>query len=224
MRMQFVLLHSPLVGPTTWRWVAGALSATGHDVTVPDLRTAALVGDPEAVITAAAAAVHAAWSAPVLVGHSGAGSILPSVAERLGGNRRRLVFVDAGLPPCEGRVTLGGPFLDSLRTLADDGVLPKWSTWWGEGVMQLLVPAAERRAALEAEMAEVPLAFFESSLDMPTRWCESPGSFVLLSESYRGDAERARALGWPTVERLGGHLDIVNDPDEIARTILELAS
>jgi len=36
-------------------------------------------------------------------------------------------------------------------------------------------------------------------------------------------AERSRALGWPTVERLGGHLDIVNDPHGIARTIIELA-
>jgi hypothetical protein len=59
---------------------------------------------------------------------------------------------------------------------------------------------------------------------MPDGWCEGPGPFILLSESYRGDADRARALGWPTVERLGGHLDIVNRPDDIARTILELAS
>ena len=27
------------------------------------------------------------------------------------------------------------PTLDQLRSLAVDGVLPKWSTWWGDGVM-----------------------------------------------------------------------------------------
>ena len=222
--MQFVLLHSPLVGPTTWRWVAGALLAAGHDVAVPDVRNAAVVGHPEAVIASAVAAVPRGWSAPVLVGHSGAGSILPSVGERLGGNRRKLVFVDAGLPPCEGRVTPAADFLDQLRTLAVDGVLPRWSTWWDEGVMQVLVPCAERRVELESEMVEVPLAFFESSFQAPEKWCETPGSFLLLSESYLADAERARTLGWSTVERLGGHLDIVNDPDGIARTILELTS
>jgi hypothetical protein len=46
---------------------------------------------------------------------------------------------------------------------------------------------------------------------------------VLLSESYREDAERARRLGWPVIERLGGHLDIVSDIDNVAHMILEVA-
>jgi hypothetical protein len=35
-----------------------------------------------------------------------------------------LVFVDAGLPPCEGTFSVGGDFLGSLRELAGDGLLP----------------------------------------------------------------------------------------------------
>jgi hypothetical protein len=222
--MQIALFHSPLVGPTTWRWVAGSLVAAGHDVAVPDLRDAAVSSDPRLLMAAAATAVPRRWPTPVLVGHSGFGSILPSVAERLGGRALRIVFVDAGLPPCEGSATASAGFLDQLRGLAIDGVLPKWSTWWGEGVMEMLVPAEDRRAALDAEMPEIPLAFFESAFDVPDGWCQTRGSFLQLSEPYREDAERAHLLGWPTVDRPGGHLDIVNDEDGIARTIVELAT
>jgi hypothetical protein len=221
--MQFALFHSPLVGPATWRWVAGSLVATGHDVAVPDLRDAAVTGDPDVMIAAAATAIPRRWSTPVLVGHSGFGSILPSVAQRLGGHPLRIVFVDAGLPPCEGSATPSADSVDHLRQLAVDGVLPKWSTWWGEGVMEMLLPAVDRRVELEAEMPEIPLAFFEAPFDVPEGWCQARGSFLLLSERYRDDAERARSLRWPTIERLGGHLDIANDPDRIA-IIVELAS
>jgi hypothetical protein len=220
--MQFALFHSPLVGPTTWRWVAGSLVAAGHEVTVPDLRDAAVTGDPDAMIAAAATAIPRGWSTPVLVGHSGFGSILPPVADRLGERSPKIVFVDAGLPPCEGPAMPSADLLDHLRTLAVNGVLPKWSTWWGEGAMEMLVPADDRRAELEAEMPEIPLAFFESPFDLPEGWCQMRGFFLLLSEPYRDDAMRARSLGWPTVDRLGGHLDIVNDPDRIAHMIVEL--
>jgi hypothetical protein len=220
--MQLALFHSPLVGPTTWRWLANSLDVAGHDVVVPDLRDAALAGDPGAMIASAADAIPHDWSAPVLVAHSGFGSLAPLVAERLGGPPT-FVFVDAGLPPCHGRATPSADFLDHLRTLAVDGVLPKWSTWWGEGVMETLVPARDRRVELEAEMPEIPLTFFESAFEVPGGWCESRGSFLLLSEPYRDDAERARALGWPTVHRLGSHLDIVNDPDGIADVIVGLS-
>jgi hypothetical protein len=222
--MQLALFHSPLVGPTTWRWAARSLVAAGHDVVVPDLRDAAVTGDPGVMIAAAATAIPDGWSTPVLVGHSGFGSVLPSVAERLGRHSPRIVFVDAGLPPCEGPATPSAHFLHRLRELAVDGVLPKWSTWWGEGVMEMLVPAADRRVDVEAEMPEIPLGFFESPFDVPEGWCQRRASFLLLSEPYRDDAERARSLGWPAVDRLGGHLDIANDPDGIANMIVELAS
>lgn len=90
--------------------------------------------------------------------------------------------------------------------------------------MEMLVPAVDRRVELEAEMPEIPLAFFDAGFDVPEGWCQARGSFLLLSEPYRDDAERARSLRWPTVDRLGGHLDIANYPDRIARIILELAS
>src|SRR5947207_9417781 len=147
--MKFVLVHSPLAGPTTWRWVADTLSRAGHETIVPDLRAVAASGQPGAVISTTAALVPQEWAAAVIVGHSGAGSIIPSIAATLGRRTARMVFVDAGLPPCEGRVTPSADFLEQLRALAGEGHLAKWSTWWGDGVMESRVPARHQRAELE---------------------------------------------------------------------------
>jgi pimeloyl-ACP methyl ester carboxylesterase len=219
--MRFMLVHSPLVGPATWQWVAEALQSSGHDVAVPDLREAAITGAPRAVVRAA---LHRTGKEPtVLVGHSGAGFLLPSIAAGLESPVRRLVFVDAGVPPCDGEATTSAEFLEQLRSLASDGTLPKWSTWWGKRVMETLVPDGSRRAVIEAEMPQVPLVLFESPTPVPVGWCEGPGAFVLLSEPYRRDANTARSLGWPVVEDLGNHLDIVNDPESVARRLVGLA-
>ncbi len=108
--------------------------------------------------------------------------------------------------------------------MAVDGVLPRWSRWWGEDVMERLVPDAQRRPEVEAELPEVPLAFYETAILLPTGWCDAPGGYVLLSEAYRGDAATAVSLGWPTVELLGGHLDIVNRPEAVAGGLIKLAT
>lgn len=219
--MELLLVHSPLVGPTTWRWVAAALAAAGHDAVVPDLRASAVTGRPQAVVDEAAAATPSGWTEPVVVGHSGAGFLVPSIADRLGA--AQTVFVDAGLPPTTGPASAGADILDGLRTMAVDGTLPRWSTWWGPDVMRALVPHDARRARVEAELPEVPLAFYEVAMELPSDWSRRQSSFLLLSEAYRADADRARALGWSLTERVGGHLDIVSAPEVITPLIIELA-
>lgn len=62
----------------------------------------------------------------------------------------------------------------------------------------------------------MPLAFFEAPVTAPAGWCGRSAAFVLLSEPYRSDAERARSLRWTVVERLGTHLDVANDEEAIA--------
>jgi pimeloyl-ACP methyl ester carboxylesterase len=218
--MMFVLVHSPLVSPATWRWVAEVLRRLGHEAVVPDLTVAATAGDPHAVIRAARPPT--ATDTPVIVGHSGAGFLLPWIAASAGSPPRRLVFVDAGVPPCEGDATAGANVLDGLRGLAVDGILPIWSRWWGEGAMETLVADEARRNDVDAELPEVPLAFYETPMTIPAGWCGTPGAFVLLSEAYRQDATTATALGWRVVELPGGHLDIVNHPEAIGRTLVDL--
>ena len=218
--MRFLLVHSPAVGPSTWRWVANALHSRGHEAILPNLVAAAMTGDPLAFGHAAAKAVDGGGEITV-VGHSAAGVILPLVAT-LAPNVRRLVFVDATVPPCEGTSSVGGELLEALRALATQGVLPVWSEWWGEGVLPALVPDDGRRREIELELPTLPLAFFEASIELPPAWCTGEGAFVLLSEFYRSDAERAAGLGWPVIERPGAHLDMANDEEAIAGILVAL--
>jgi hypothetical protein len=146
---------------------------------------------------------------------------LPSIGERL--DAMHAVFVDAGLPPDHSPATAAADFLDRLRVLAVDGTLPKWSSWWSPDVMAALVPDDVRRAQLDAELPEVPLAFYEVAMELPTGWARRSSSFLLLSEAYRAHADRARSLGWPLTERLGGHLDIVSAAEAVAPLIVDLA-
>ena len=216
-------MHSPVVGPSTWRWVADVLLHHGHTVVTPNLIDAASTGSPYAF---AEAAVRAADSkeATVVAGHSGAGAVLPLIAERMKPVLRQVVFVDAGVPPCEGTFSIGGDFLATLRNLATEGLLPPWSRWWDEDVMGALVPNEQRRREIEQELPRLPLSFYEASIEVPTNWCSADCGYLLLSEAYRPDASRATSLGWPVVERIGAHLDIVNDGEQIACSLVDLAS
>jgi hypothetical protein len=220
--VRFLLVHSPVVGPSTWRWVAEALVIAGHEASVPDLVPAAVTGDPAALVHHAVAHCSPAGDV-VIVGHSGAGAVLPAIAGGLPSRPRLLVFVDAGLLPCEGTFSVGGDFLGSLRLLANDGLLPIWSQWWGDGVLEALIPLDQRRHEIEAELPRVPLSFYETVIGAPRNWCTIPTAYILLSEQYREDAQRAAAVGWPVVERLGGHLDLVNDGEAIASILIDLA-
>jgi hypothetical protein len=97
-----------------------------------------------------------------------------------------------------------------------------WSRWWRPGLFESLVPDDGRRDLIERELPEVPLRLYETQIAVPDRWCATSGAYLLLSEGYRADAERATELGWPVVERLGNHLDIVNDAEEITEILVEL--
>ena len=92
-----VLVHSPLVGPATWDALAPALVECGYSVVVPDMTSTVTQGAPywarQVDIVTRAVEVGPV----VLIGHSGAGPLLPAMA-----NASRQVaaclFLDAGLP------------------------------------------------------------------------------------------------------------------------------
>jgi hypothetical protein len=78
----FVLVHSPLVGPTTWSQVARELEQREREAVVPSLLGIARAEAPQ--WRHAPEAVRAATASTpgpiVLVGHSGAGPLLPTIA------------------------------------------------------------------------------------------------------------------------------------------------
>ena len=199
------------------------MRSDGHSVIIPDLIAEASSGDPHEFARAALEVTEADGEITV-VAHSGAGAVVPLVATLKPGTTRQLVFVDAHVPPCEGTFSAGGEFVSALRELATNGVLPKWSQWWGEGVLERLIPDQQRRTQFEAELPEVPIGFFEVPITAPRNWCMTAGAYLLLTEAYWPQADRALSLGWHVTERLGGHLDIVNHERAIADTVVGLVN
>jgi hypothetical protein len=218
----FVLVHSPLVGPSTWRWVARELEAAGHRVSVPAVPAEVAARGWAAFADSVA---RQATGGEVLVGHSGAGPLLPLIAKRTVRRPSSLVFVDAAVPPSAGAAQLmPDGMLSELRALATDGVLPPWSDWFGPEVMRELVPDHDKRAIVASELPTLPLAYFQDPVPMPNGWASVRSGYVLLSQAYAADADEAESRGWPVARRMGAHLDIVTRPKQIADAIESVAS
>jgi pimeloyl-ACP methyl ester carboxylesterase len=225
--MVFVLVHSPLVGPSTWSPVARELERRGRQAVVPSLLQPA--GAPTRYwrndVEAARDAVQTLSDPIVLVGHSGGGLLLPVIADAIAPPVSGLILVDSGLPARTGETSLVPPsFLDHLRTLAVGGMLPPWSTWWGEDAMRDLVPDEALRTALVREMPSLPLAYFEQRIPSPTGWDRMPCGYLLLSDAYREPAVEARERGW-RVEAISGaqHLHIAVAPEAVTDSLIRLA-
>ena len=226
----FVLVHAPLVGSSTWRWVADALP---DRVRIPQLHR------DEGEVTFQSCIERVAEAIPddsnvVLVGHSGGGIVLPFAAAHAAPAQVTYVFVDAGLPPTAGSTLDEHPVMidagiewTGRPSFADrvepDGHLPPWHTWWGEEGMEWLVPNRDRRSIVASDVPRLPLAFFDQGGDVPSGWTDSAVGYVLLSDTYRIWADAARSYGWPVAEVPGTHLEIVNRPDEVAASIVQVA-
>jgi pimeloyl-ACP methyl ester carboxylesterase len=224
---RFVLIHSPVVGPTTWSPTAVELEARGRRAVIPSLAGVAHAPKPQwrHVPEAVRAATAGAGSPAVLVGHSGGGLLLPTVADALTAEIAALIFVDTFLPPTRGSAPLAPPgSIGQLRSLATRGVLPPWSTWFGEEAMRELVPDDALRAALEREMPRLPLSYFEANIPLPDCWEETPCAYLLLSrEPYAKSAADARARGWPVTELQGvRHLAPATEPATVTDALLDL--
>jgi pimeloyl-ACP methyl ester carboxylesterase len=161
----------------------------------------------------------------VLVGHSGGGLLLPVIVDAVAPPVSGLIFVDSGVPASTGETpVVPESFLAHLRMLAVDGMLPPWSSWFGEDAMRNLVPDEALRTALVREMPSLPLAYFEERLPSPSGWDRLPCAYLLLSEAYKEEAAEAKERGW-RVEQITGaqHLHIAVAPEAITDALIRLA-
>jgi hypothetical protein len=226
-----VLVHSPLVGPTTWRPTADVLRAGGATVLVPDLTPPVDAARPW-WRTAANEVVAATADLPaerplVAVGHSAAGPRVPAIAralEEAGHPVSAHVLVDAGMPHA-GRVpaeALPPEFVAHLDALVrPDGLLPPWPDWWPPELLADLVPDAELRAAIAGECSPTPRDLYDEPVPVPDGW---PGSTPCgyLSFTYEDDAVEAERRGWTVVRADGNHLRPAIDPDGVAALLHSL--
>jgi hypothetical protein len=215
-RIDVLAVHSPLVGPSTVRPLADALDAVGWSTTVPDLRDA--VSSPEAYIDAVGRAVD---SVDVVIGHSGAGAILPVVAANT--TASATVFIDALVPDTSDVFMPSGRFVELLDSLpVSEGLLPPWHEWWPTETLEQVLPDDSLRRLVVSEIPRVPRSFYDQSVPLPEAWWTRPAAYLQLSPAYDDDRIRAERWGWPTCQLMGHHLDLVSRPDAIARIVTDL--
>ena len=150
--------------------------------------------------------------------------LLPVIAEAVVPPVRGLIFVDSGIPARRGETPfVPRALLDEFAALANDGILPPWSTWFGEAAMREEVPDGSLRQVLAGEMPNIPLSFLEQQIPSPPGWQRLPCRYLLLSEGYRQAAAEAQERGWPVeeVER-AQHLHIAVAPDVVSDALLRL--
>jgi hypothetical protein len=217
----FSLLHSPVVGPTTWKWVAEELRGMGHEVKILVIGPQSTFGGWQEVVAEVVAQVTGADDT-VFVAHSGAGPLLPTIVERSKCQGSSMVFIDAGLPT----ITTDTPLmpralLDELSALAKNGVLPPWSEWFGPDVMASLIPDPNKRELIVLELPRIPLNYFFGTVPPVSKWPTDRNGYVLFSDAYLNDAQEARRRGWPVIELSGGHLDLVTRPRDVAVALVQ---
>jgi hypothetical protein len=223
-----VLVHAPVLGPSSWLPVADGLSRAGNDVVVPALAGFADGGAPYAprLVRLAAGQVRAGRGDDVvLVTHSGAGRFVPHLVAAIGASDAVAVFADAALPSRPGGATVAkAEFLPFLRELASDGIVPPWPQWWPGEDLSPLFPDGAARQAVTSEARPLPLAFFEELLPaLPDGWPPCRAAYLAFSEPYRREAAEAAQAGWPVRELPGGHLHMLVDPGAVAAAIMDLA-
>lgn len=221
MEPRVALLPSPFLGPLVWEQVAGRLSGHGLRATVPDPPRAAFAS-PADVLDWLVSALPSAGEF-ILVPHSNAGLYVPAIAARR--SVRGFVFVDAVLPPRDGRMRVAPDALvNRLRTsVGSDGLLPPWTSWWPEEDVAALFPDRQSRVLIEAEQRRLPLAYLTSEVDIASGWDSTPwGSYVAFGDTYAEEIADARGRGWRTVVVDGSHLHMLCDPDGVAELLTEI--
>lgn len=222
----FVLIHSPLTGPSTWAGVAGQLEDRGHTVDVPRLRADTppyWESYVDQVLTHVEHAPHDENSdGVVLVGHSGAGAILPPIGNALGADA--YLFVDAVLPrPDRSSIATMHPALRAKLTgMAREGMLPPWNQWWDATQFDVLLPDGQLRAAFIAELEPVPLDLLDEVVPAVEDWPDAPCGYLRLSDAYELEEAHAARSGWAVSRIDGGHLDIITREEEVTIRLLAL--
>jgi hypothetical protein len=223
----FLLVHSPLVGPMTWTPVAEALRKAGHEVVVPRLDSPSGIEgyyrDRHARIVAGSVADVPRDRAIILVGHSGAGPLLPAIREAMRRKVAGYVFFDAGLPR-DGASRLDlfdtAEEVKAFREAAVNGILPRWT----DDDLRASINDDALRRAFVAELPVLPLAVYEEPLPVFKAWPDAPCAYVRTSTTYDPFLAAARKKGWPVRTLDGGHFFMLNEPARAAALLQELAA
>lgn len=220
----YVLIHSPLAGPLTWKRVAEQMRQLGVEAIVPLFQDSPNSKEPFWKQHAESASTQIPKEKPVvLVAHSGAGPLLPAIRELLVNPVKAYIFVDAGIPRD------GATRLDLMKSedpqwaaqfekeLEGGGTFPHWSF----ADLQEIIPDPSLREQTVAEIRPRGLAFFTEAIPVFEGWPDAPCAYIQLSAAYERPAAQARSAGWQTYELEAGHFHMLVDPAAVTDLILE---
>ncbi len=220
-----VLIHSPLVAPMVWEPVAAELRSRNIGVVIPDLDGDDTAEEPLWWQHACAASVTVAGlsadTAYVLVGHSGAGALLPAIREAAGFGAAGYIFVDAGLP--QGDMSpIDGPFGPQLKVIYGSGQrYPNWS----DADLGDAIPDRATRQRLLQQVRPQPLRFWKEVIPVFDGWPDAPCGYLRfsLNRAYEGPATEARRRGWSYAELAGEHFHMLVEPIAVTDALLGLS-
>ncbi|GAB4004100.1 hypothetical protein GCM10029992_48060 [Glycomyces albus] len=106
----------------------------------------------------------------------------------------------------------------------EDGLLPRWTDWWPQEVVDELFPDAWTRERVEAEQRRLPKAYLDAGIEVPEGWDGVPAAYLAFGEAYAEELEDARGRGWPVETMDGGHLHMLREPAVVAAAIVRLAA
>lgn len=222
----YVLIHSPLVGPLTWRLVADEMRQRGLKVFVTNLKDSPDSREPfwkqhaDSVSSDLADIPKDAFV--TLVAHSGAGPLLPAIRQMLPNPVSAYVFVDAGIPRDH------ASRLDLMKS--ED---PEWANefqkelergerfpTWSFDDLQEVIPDASLRQQMVAELCPRGLNFFTEAIPVFEGWPDAPCVYIQFSAPYDQPAAYARQAGWPVHKLEAGHFHMLVDPKMVTDMIV----
>jgi hypothetical protein len=223
----FVFIHSPRVGPLTWALVADEVRRHGYTALVSALPDSRYISPPYWKRHAEAIAQSVESTSQehhlILVGHSGAGPLLPAIREALNRSVAAYVFVDAAIPRAgASRFDLfeSSEAVRQFSQAAVTGLLPTW----GEEDLRDDLPNAELRRRFVAELRPLPVAVYEEPLPVFVGWPDAPCAYLHFSSFYESPAAWAQQAGWAYTQLKGGHFHMLVDPLAVAEALLRLVS
>ena len=226
--MTYILIHSPLVGPSTWQLVRAELEQLGRNVIVPELEDQPTATEPYWQQHASSLSRQLislpAQQRVILVAHSGAGPLLPVIGQSLPGLEvSAYIFVDAGIPRDQ------ASRLDLMR-LQD----PEWARafqqslqrgeqfpTWREEDLQEVIPDIAQRQQMIAEVHPRSLSFFTEPIPVFSGWPDAPCAYIKFSSAYTWDFQQAKQASWWVHEVNAGHFHMLVEPTAVTQLIIE---
>ena len=219
--MDFVLLHGTGQSTAGWALLTDALARRGHRTFVVDFPVDQpdLLAEDYARI--AADQLDGATDEPVVLAHSGAGLLLPAVADTL--HARHLVWLTAAIPDFVGKAS----FADEIRANGADIASDEWREFSNIAIDDPVAAAyfvyhdcdlATLRWALTTRRLFYPAAVY-AAVPPPAPSVPSIAVVARHDRTLRPDWLRRTArerLGVAPIELDGGHAPHVSRPDELA--------